>query len=138
MQCLCSAVFSGAWGHVAGLLLRAAELRPLRPGPPCHERGAAQAAEAAVPRAVRTAPHSSAAASATAGRALQSYLSLPAEMAAGPPQAGPVRMRPPGSEFAPAHHAGQHGGAGLEPGRGAEGRPMVAAGSSETVQRPPA
>eukprot|EP00076_Gallus_gallus_P009290 XP_004939986.1 28S ribosomal protein S28, mitochondrial isoform X2 [Gallus gallus] len=58
MQCLCSAVFSGAWGRVAGLLLRAAELRPLRPGPPCHERGAAQAAEAAVPRAVRTAPHS--------------------------------------------------------------------------------
>lgn len=47
MQCLCSAVFSGAWGHVAGLLLRAAELRPLRPGPPSHERGA-----------VRTAPHS--------------------------------------------------------------------------------
>lgn len=81
---------------------------------------------------------SSAAASAAAGRALQSYLSLPAEMAAGPPQAGPVRMRPPGSEFAPAHHAGQHGGAGLEPGRGADGRPMAAAGGSETVQRPPA
>lgn len=58
MQCPCSAVFSGAWGRVAGLLLRAAELRPLRPGPPCHERGAVQATEAAVPRAVRTAPHS--------------------------------------------------------------------------------